>query len=243
MAGRWPAAHFEAEQHDTYSRARPLIVAAVAAYACVTLCSDHSLQPTTADARTPANATIVFAARDNGARMYLFYAFPACLLRLHAMAATLLFSLALAQKEWVRRVGRAPAARTRAVFLKRHRTVGYVVLVLSVVMAGAGFMLAPASAMPYFSGFIYVFFLPWIVLGAGVFWTARYGAITLHRIFGNLLVKACLSVPLARSLTPLLSWFSFNDTNAYYCSIALAAAFTSIWAVYDVVCAIRTQSP
>ncbi len=227
----WDSRVFAEEQVDSYRRRlRPVILVALAAYAAVTLAGQSSVRAAPAG---NGSAPLIFSARDTGAEMPLHAEFSPLLLKTHGLGAVLLFALALVQKELVGTVGPHPTPHDRAVFLRRHRRIGYATLALAAVMDTAGLLMAPASAMPYFDVFIYVFFMPWVIIGVGVYWTARARALAAHRAFGNLLFKACLSVPLARVLSPALSSLGWPDTSAYYGGIGVAAAAIGAWAAAD----------
>eukprot|EP01102_Stenamoeba_stenopodia_P014063 TRINITY_DN4640_c0_g1_i2.p1 TRINITY_DN4640_c0_g1~~TRINITY_DN4640_c0_g1_i2.p1 ORF type:complete len:304 (+),score=60.65 TRINITY_DN4640_c0_g1_i2:278-1189(+) len=156
--------------------------------------------------------------------------FEGSLLSLHSIAAAFLFLLVAIQKYTVQRMKDDKDYKTYADI---HRNVGYICLIVIPTMALGGFLLGGYSSFENFSYFSVVFAAPFVFWTLGIYWTAqKYSSsmISAHRLLGNMLLKGCVAVPLARVFGSLLqSRGDWDDEVAFYTGIKLASLLIAIW--------------
>mmetsp|Transcript_38724 Transcript_38724/g.62056 ORF Transcript_38724/g.62056 Transcript_38724/m.62056 type:complete len:127 (-) Transcript_38724:184-564(-) len=100
--------------------------------------------------------------------------------------------------------------------------------------------MGPYVAWENFTTFEYLFAAPWLLFFFGIYTFASKKTIRLHRLFGNMLLKACIATPLARLAGSLLQRSEYaklrnwTDETSYYVGIASVSAFIAIWQVVDI---------
>ncbi len=192
--------------------------------------------------------------------MTLLRPFAGLDLNIHYICAVLLVPAALAQKYLVSRMRKnsppaspaegnaVPAAScpgaTAAQFYRTnvHPNLGHAVVVLMAGMAYGGFQMRQASDFPAFQAAMLYFVAPWVIFIVGILATASYKLAVLHAVLGNLVVKACVAVPVARLLGTALQhlYASLGQpesvlSQGYYHGIIGSAVLTSVWAIVDIV--------
>ncbi len=115
-----------------------------------------------------------------------------------------------------------------------HKGLGYLVLVFMAWMVMGGLLMSPFPVCDTFPIFNVFFALPWIVWIVELIRSGASRAIVYHRIMGNLAVKGCVAVPLARILSAALqSLQGPTEAEAYYGGIGLSSLIIACWAVFD----------
>lgn len=225
------------EAADPYHRwIKYLLVPLLAAYIIRAAMQSHSSVP-------QADGTILSTARDTGLRMSTTAPLPVLYLALHAGCGAALIALCLAQKELVRKMPLSVSAR------QWHRRLGWLTVALMVGMACAGLAMSAwpdPQRYPLFALYNLFFALPWLLWAAALLWTGRPKGnpkdesqrtrrLALHALAGNLSLKSCVAVPLARFISAELQQRTdLDEATAYYTGIGTAAAVIGLWALEDV---------
>jgi len=191
---------------------------------------------------------LVHIARESGLRMQLKEELPRCLLQAHAYCAIAMIILVVFQKHFIQSAVLELHSEKRQMVLAVHRIVGWALLCLTMGMDIAGYLMGPYASWKHFTTFEIVFAAPWIVICSGIYISASgiFGTrnLQLHRLFGNMLLKACIATPLARlsgawlqrkaSASPALNENGWNDENAYYVGIGFVAVVIGMWQICDI---------
>ena len=218
-----------------------LVLPLLSVYAAIALFRNRDEQPTQV-----SENEFEFVARDSGQRMIVQTPFPDFLLQAHTFTALALFMLTFTQKLLLPRM-----AETR-LRVQLHRYAGYVILALSSAMAAAGFAMRSYPSIPGFATFSYFFAAPWLFLSITVLASARSKDIALHRLLGNMLLKACIAVPLSRIMGAVLQrWWDCDDVRAqchaqavaegYFHGIADTSLVVACWQVADVLSYVQSK--
>jgi len=80
------------------------------------------------------------------------------------------------------------------------------------------------------------FATPWIIFCIGIYFTATITSIKklcLHRLFGNMLLKACLATPFARLAGSYLQRCGWDEEMGYYTGIGGVSGIVGIWQCYE----------
>eukprot|EP00470_Lotharella_oceanica_P001718 CAMPEP_0170170442 /NCGR_PEP_ID=MMETSP0040_2-20121228/3436_1 /TAXON_ID=641309 /ORGANISM="Lotharella oceanica, Strain CCMP622" /LENGTH=176 /DNA_ID=CAMNT_0010409847 /DNA_START=125 /DNA_END=652 /DNA_ORIENTATION=+ len=167
--------------------------------------------------------------------MQLKSKFPDALLQIHAGCAVAMLLMVLFQKHSViRMLGKEGSFARQA-----HRWVGRLTLLVMMGMDVAGYLMGPYAQWDHFTTFEYLFAAPWIVFLAGIYSFASIKHVRLHRLFGNMLLKACIATPLARlagaalQRSELATQKEWSDEMAYYIGIGGVSAVVGLWQACD----------
>lgn len=112
--------------------------------------------------RSSSHENGVSSSRDAGLQMTLVAPFPSSLLTVHSVCGALLLLSALLQKHLVVRMSRGEKVALW------HHVNGFACLALMLVMAGAGFLMAPYSSWDNFQSFSIGFAAPWFVWAVAI---------------------------------------------------------------------------
>lgn len=171
-----------------------------------------------------------------GLSMTVHHPFPAWYLSVHRWAGLLLVPLCFAQKHTVphmvsRRSASGEAAR------RAHAVLGYLTLGSMGYMAVYGFRLRSASTFQGFGTAMIGFVAPWLLFLAVAPLTAWKKWRVAHAAVGSAIFKACVAVPLARTLGVVFQLLSRSAPEKlardYYAGIATSAVVVGIWAICD----------
>ncbi len=66
------------------------------------------------------------------------------------------------------------------------------------LMDFGGYSMGKYSNLSNFESFIIIFAAPWVIWIIIMLYTILYKSIKLHAFIGNMILKGCISVPLAR---------------------------------------------
>ena len=118
---------------------------------------------------------------------------------------------------------------------KLHKYVGFINLIVVLCMDFGGFFMGSFSKLNNFDKFVYFFASPFI------FWTItlyifakKKKYLFIHILMGNMLMKACVAVPLARVLGSYLQKTElFEKIDGYYIGIISATILVGLWQVYE----------
>lgn len=182
-----------------------------------------------------------------GLQMQLREEFPLWFLSVHRWAGIVLVPLVFLQKHTVPLM--APSQKGRKPFLERelarrlHVVFGYTSLAAMGYMAYCGFALRKFSLVSGFDWAMILFVAPWALFIGAVPFTVWKDYRTLHAVIGAAVFKACIAVPLARTLGVVLQRWNRNDPATigrdYYLGIAAAAAVIGAWQVADTIGLLR----
>ena len=123
-----------------------------------------------------------------------------------------------------------------------HAMIGFFIVLLSLFMAVAGFLLGFHSALPGFLSFSVLFASPWIVWSISVFQTASARRIFLHQYLGNMMLKGCLAVPLSRVVGAVLQSQRWGEAEGYYQGIIFASIVIGTWQILDTIAFFRDDA-
>lgn len=186
-----------------------------------------------------------------GLQMTLHDEFPSWFLQVHRWAGVVLVPLVVLQKHlvpsmaiWPRGSEERKASRSRwssEAVRKSHVIIGYVALGAMGYMAVCGFFLRATSTFGGFQWAMVMFVAPWVVFLGALPYTVWREYRVAHAVIGSAVFKACVAVPLARTLGVVLQHFGTEATLArdYYLGIAAAAAAVGVWAIRDAWAMIR----
>lgn len=237
----YAVAECKQDRRDSYHLVKWIVLPVLLVYALVALTNSHSVeriethQAHTSSIDGPSSQPMHRSvARDSLLIMTVHTPFPSYLLNAHSYAGLALFILVFVQKEVVARMG-----MNYATYVSTHRIIGYSIMGLMVIMDAAGWLMGFYPAYSGFQFFSVLFAAPWLVLLVGIYLTASRMRARLHRVFGNLIVKACIAVPLARIAGAFLQRNGWEEETGYYTGIAAVTAVIGAWAIFDVIKLIR----
>eukprot|EP01126_Amoeba_proteus_P047956 TRINITY_DN5515_c0_g1_i1.p1 TRINITY_DN5515_c0_g1~~TRINITY_DN5515_c0_g1_i1.p1 ORF type:complete len:103 (+),score=10.24 TRINITY_DN5515_c0_g1_i1:600-908(+) len=98
------------------------------------------------------------------------------------------------------------------------------------------------SALQNFKIFNVFFAAPWIILSVAIITTARKKDIRSHRLYGNMLVKASLSVPFSRLAGATLQRNGWDEAQGYYVGIIAVALIVFLWQGSEIFTLLRYKS-
>lgn len=214
-----------ADSQDFFNtRLRYIIPPILAVYALMTFFGHHNT--------TQTIDAFVSSSRDVGLAMTLKAQFPVWILNLHSLAAMMLTSGCLFQKQSVLEM----AATKGSKFIEWktiHKSVGNVVLVLTFLMDLGGLLMGRYSKFDDFPIFNMFFAAPWAFWIVGIYWSATAARIRIHRLLTNMLLKGCCSVPFSRAAGAALQQMGWEETRGYYQGILGVTVVVSIWQFAD----------
>lgn len=191
-----------------------------------------------------AEGSLLYASPE-GLQMTLHEEFPSWFLQVHRWAGVVLVPLVVLQKHLVPSMAVWPRGSDQRNRLSRwspeavrksHVVIGYASLGAIGYMAFCGFFLRSSSTFEGFQWAMVLFVAPWIVFLAAVPLTVWKDYRVAHAVIGSAVFKACVAVPLARTLGVVLQqWSSSPATMArdYYLGIGIAAVAVGAWAIRD----------
>lgn len=214
---------------------------------------DDSTHNATSPSRSPTEQLVVSVARDTGLQMTTKGPLPVLPLVLHALCAGLMVLTLVVQKELAAAmavpsqrgtVGRRGALVERLAFVllpsaqRSHRVLGYASVGMMSAMAVAGIAMGswPDPAQyPRFALYNVLFGLPWLLWSAALLFSARRRSYHWHRFWGNMALRGCIAVPLARICGALLQRCAgWPEAQGYYTGIGTAAAVIGLWELMDI---------
>jgi hypothetical protein len=147
----------------------------------------------------------------------------------------MLLLLTLAQKHWT-----VPGLQKgEPAFRSYHSNLGYLTTTLMMAMSISGFFMRDTPVYSSFPAAMWLFFLPWPLIASAILFSAWTRSWNVHGIAGNVALKACLSVPMARVVGGVLQrnaggrdWMV--EQLGYYVGIGMTAAVVGVWALWDV---------
>jgi len=217
---------FVFDSSDIYNRyVKYLILPALLFYGYFALLGQSVLLSNT-------DGSYLHQARDSSLSMSLSTPFPTWLISTHSISGVFLYTLVIFNKFFVTKM--ANGQYQKYVFL--HRWVGRLCLLLLLSMDFAGFFMGPYSIFQSFKIFSYFFAAPWIIFCIGIYFTATISTVKqlkLHRLFGNMLLKACLATPFARLAGSYLQKKGWDEEIGYYTGIGGVSCLVGIWQCYE----------
>jgi hypothetical protein len=126
---------------------------------------------------------------------------------------------------------------------RSHRVLGYASVGMMSAMAVAGIAMGswPDPAQyPRFALYNVLFGLPWLLWSAALLFSARRRSYHWHRFWGNMALRGCIAVPLARICGALLQRCAgWPEAQGYYSGIGTAAAVIGLWELVDIAAFVR----
>lgn len=176
-----------------------------------------------------------------GLRMTVNGSFPQVFMRVHYWAGVLLIPFAVIQKHVSLAMGKVKRSSRTLRFA--HKWLGYTIVLMVCFMAGGGFSLRQYSTFDGFQIAMVLFVAPWVLFALLVPISGYCNWGLTHVISGDALFKACVAVPLARSLGVLLQTCSaLSLSNGYYAGILMSTVVIGVWATYDVILLVNQVS-
>ena len=167
--------------------------------------------------------------------------FPQVFMRVHYWAGVLLIPFAVIQKHVSLAMGKVKRSSRTLRFA--HKWLGYTIVLMVCFMAGGGFSLRQYSTFDGFQIAMVLFVAPWVLFALLVPISGYCNWGLTHVISGDALFKACVAVPLARSLGVLLQTCSaLSLSNGYYAGILMSTVVIGVWATYDVILLVNQVS-
>ena len=80
-----------------------------------------------------------------------------------------------------------------------HKWIGIICLLTVLAMDFGGYAMSHYSKLQSFSIFSIIFASPWVFWVILIYFSANRKLIAWHRYFGNMFLKGCISVPMART--------------------------------------------
>lgn len=170
----------------------------------------------------------VYISRDTGLKMTTLSPFHKGLIATHMWSGIILCLLTLFQKHVVLKMSTAYRS-----YRDLHGSLGFFILLLSLSMSAAGFLLGFHSALPNFVLFSVLFASPWVCWSLAIWWSATVRRIYFHRLLGNMMLKGCLAVPISRIVGSFLQRHSWGEADGYYQGIILSSILIGTWQLHD----------
>jgi hypothetical protein len=180
-----------------------------------------------------SNSQEIHHSRDVGMRFDLLNSLPAVPLAVHTIAAGLLLAQAYFQKYSAMYMLPDTCIYTSTV-VKAHRVNGYLTLASMSAMAIGGFELGRHGRFPGLRLFNFAFAVPWVVMIQQLYVSIKSRDWLYHQLVGNMIVRSCLAVPLARVFSARIQQ-SDQVSNAigYYLGIGTASIIIGVWQGFD----------
>jgi hypothetical protein len=185
-------------------------------------------------------------ASPEGLQMSLNEEFPSWFLQVHRWAGVVLVPLVVVQKHlvpsmavWPRGSEQRKKSSVRwspEVVRKFHVMIGYAAIGAIGYMAFCGFVLRTSSTFAGFQWAMLLFVAPWVAFLAAIPFTVWKEYRVAHAVVGSAVFKACVAVPLARTLGVVLQQWSGSSSSMardYYLGIGIAAVAVGAWAIRD----------
>jgi hypothetical protein len=150
----------------------------------------------------------------------------------HAYPAMLLLACALFQKESARWM-----AQRYAKWVGVHRWTGRLGLAMLPAMMWYANQMKPLISVVHFQQVMHYFMLPFCAFALGLYLTASPPYIAYHRLFGNMMLKACVGTPLARIVAAIIQERSVvRDRDwEYYRGIGFVSGALALWQLLELV--------
>eukprot|EP00045_Choanoeca_perplexa_P001899 m.22250 g.22250 ORF g.22250 m.22250 type:complete len:184 (-) comp11223_c0_seq1:38-589(-) len=158
---------------------------------------------------------------------------PAVPLSAHAIAAGILVGQAYFQKWTALKLPLTASSKPSSVVVA-HRTNGYLTMAAMLTMATSGFVLGRHGRFPGLSYFNFAFAAPWLGMCYQLYRSVQSRDWLYHQLIGNMIVRSCLAVPLARVIGAMLQQHDHvSNATGYYGGIGLASVCIGAWQLND----------
>ena len=107
------------------------------------------------------------------------------------------------------------------------------IIALLLLMIYTAWDVSAHSKWESFHIFKYLFVAPFAFCSIAIPVTARLKWMVCHWFLGNLLLKACLAVPVARAIGSALQRLGMDGPPGFYTGISIATALGVAWHAYD----------
>lgn len=224
------------DSFDSYNTvAGYLMLPLMIGYVGLAIVKRHTLE-TAPDSKDSDSVPLLrYQAPDGLALTLAGHDFSPLLLQLHRLSGIFLVLLTLAQKH----VTVPGLRRGMPQYRTYHWIAGYLTVFLMLSMSISGFLMRDTPVYSSFPTAMWLFFTPWPIIALAVLSSAYSKAWNAHGIAGNVALKACLSVPMARVMGGVFqrhaggnSWLL--EQWGYYTGIGMTACVIGVWAGWDV---------
>lgn len=104
-----------------------------------------------------------------------------------------------------------------------------------------GYAMGQNSKLRNFSTFALYFASPWIIWVILVYFTAIKCKFAFHKYIGNMMLKGCIAVPMARVSGAFLQRYGWKTAEGYYVGILGSSILVGIWVVYETIVILKAS--